>query len=80
MIGPRPLVTLAEILAQPSGTFIRLSDLMAITGLGRKLLQREIEREHLRATRFSAYGCWFIARGDAIAYLERLGMLHAKAS
>jgi hypothetical protein len=80
MIGPRPLVTLAEILAYPHGGYVRLADLAAITGLNRRLLCREIHRGHLRAQQFDVNGCWRITRYDALGYLTRIGFLHAQAS
>lgn len=69
MRRPRRTVLLDDLLREPYGGCLRISDLAAMTGFSKKTLHLEIERGHLKATQLLWRGCWWIQRPDAIAYL-----------
>ena len=66
---PRRRVLLEDILREPYGGAIRVSDLAIMTGFSKKTLHLEIERGRLKAVQLLWRGCWWIQRPDAIAYL-----------
>jgi hypothetical protein len=80
MIAPRRPVTLDDLLAGRGPGFIRASDLAEMCGLSRQSVQREIDLGHLAAQQFALRGCWFIARQDALDWLQRHRVMHAQAS